>query len=139
MTAFANVVEEFLIYNFCIYHFCRTDQFFGENRGQQRVDRLEISSVVLQSAAGAPGALPAWPCAARRAPRLPRRPCGPGPPPRGQSHRSPSRLSPRSTCRAVLATALTPVTSGPSRAPLPSAPTEASRRTTELKRASLRC
>jgi hypothetical protein len=63
-TTFANVLEGCLIHKFCIYRFCRTVQFLGENRGQQRVDRLEISSVALQSAAGATDALPAWPCAA---------------------------------------------------------------------------
>jgi hypothetical protein len=46
MTTFANVVEGCLIYNFC-YRFCRTVQLFGENCGQQRVDRLKNSSVAL--------------------------------------------------------------------------------------------
>jgi hypothetical protein len=44
---FANVVEGCLIYNFRIYRFCHTVQFFGENRGQQRVDRLKNSSATL--------------------------------------------------------------------------------------------
>jgi hypothetical protein len=45
--SFANVVEGCLIYNFCIYRFCRTVQFFGENHGQQRVDRLKNSPAAL--------------------------------------------------------------------------------------------
>jgi hypothetical protein len=46
-TAFANVVEGFLIYNFRIYCFCRTVQLFGETRSQSRVDRLENSTAAL--------------------------------------------------------------------------------------------
>jgi hypothetical protein len=43
-TTFANVVEGCLIYNFRIYHFYRTVQFFGETRGQSKVDQLKCSS-----------------------------------------------------------------------------------------------
>jgi hypothetical protein len=57
-TTFANVVERCLIYNFRIYRFCRTVQLFGETRSQSRVDQLKNSSAALQSATGAPGALP---------------------------------------------------------------------------------
>jgi hypothetical protein len=44
---FANVVEGCLIYNFRIYHFCRTVQLFGETRSQSSVDRLEHSTTAL--------------------------------------------------------------------------------------------
>jgi hypothetical protein len=46
-TAFANVVEGCLIYNFRIYCFSRTVQLFGETRSQSRVDRLEHSTAAL--------------------------------------------------------------------------------------------
>jgi hypothetical protein len=99
-TTSANVVEGCLIYNFRIYHFCRTVQLFGEICGQRRVDWLEIS----RSCSRAP---PARRCHVwRPAPRSARfaasasvraRP----PPPRGQSRRSPSRLPPRNACRSA--------------------------------------
>jgi hypothetical protein len=46
-TAFANVVEGCLIYNFHIYYFCRIVQIFGETHGQSSVDWLKNSSVAL--------------------------------------------------------------------------------------------
>jgi hypothetical protein len=46
-TAFSNVVEGCLIYNFRIYRFCHTVQFFGETRSQSTVDRLKNGSAAL--------------------------------------------------------------------------------------------
>jgi hypothetical protein len=46
-TTFANVVEGCLIYNFRIYRFCRTVQFFEEQCSQSCVDRLKRCSAAL--------------------------------------------------------------------------------------------
>jgi hypothetical protein len=35
-TTLTNVIEGYLIYNFRIYHFCRTVQIFGKTRSQSR-------------------------------------------------------------------------------------------------------
>jgi hypothetical protein len=75
--------------------FCRTVQLFGENHGQQRVDRLEISSVMLQSAASAPTLCLASPRRARHVPP-PWCPCEAGPHHlEARADWSPSPLSPR--------------------------------------------
>jgi hypothetical protein len=99
-TTSTNVVEGCLIYNFRIYHFCRTVQIFGETRSQSRVDQLKTG----RSRSRAPTARRAscrLGCVARRAQATtpPRRPCWP------DSHRlevratrSPSRRHPGNTC-----------------------------------------
>jgi hypothetical protein len=90
---FTKVVEGCFTYNFCIYRFCRTVQLIGETRSQSRVDRLKNSSAALQSAAGAPGALPVWsaPRAVLRQSCPPRRPCGSSPTASRSGPWSPSR------------------------------------------------
>jgi hypothetical protein len=106
-TTFANIVEGCLLYNFCIYRFVAEFNFLEKIAVNIGFTCWNTS----RSRSRAPPACrrSAWrPCTARGAfCRLGVR-AGQVPPPRGTSHRSPSRLSPRnespsprSACRVV--------------------------------------
>jgi hypothetical protein len=73
---------------------CTSIQLFGEKHSQSRVDWLKTSAAELQSAAGAPGTLPAKsaPRAVLRQSRPPRCACGSSPTASRSGPRSPSRL-----------------------------------------------
>jgi hypothetical protein len=112
-TAFANIVEGCLLYNFRIYHFCHTVQIFREMHGQSKVDRLKCSSagaLECRWRAGRPAGL-----ALRRAPRAER--CAALASVRARPHRL-SRPSPRKACRpCCVVLARSELSRGPSTVP----------------------